>query len=498
VTVDPDQVELQILPDPQYPSQPCYAGPVVWNEASLAITITYQVNKTTPVYLTVYLESVPYYQIQISISPGTLNVAASTVDLSLFDSVSLFAGLSGSITITPTDSYGNAISPAFISINADQFQAYITLLHADGTPTTDVTILQSAVNNPVLSKATAYTITVPSITLAGKYNLLIKSGSTTVGNPSTFTILAGDISGTLSYITGPFGSIQSVNVPQVYTIVAIDSYGNHETFGGQASEFYAEVFSSQNVVVTQIVDPGNGTYFVEFTFNSSGTYILDAFFSLDVLQGSGQNLYAVAPTDPSNTIAYGAGLKSCQIGAVCRFVVQARDTYNNNQTLTNDNITVTLNGNPFDTTIQYIGTGIYAVTYTGATGSKIGVYIDGNQIPGSPFSVYMSPSNASIGVIICIVILVVAALALIAYIAYRRHKLMLMRKEWELKKAMAYKEYQTTQGAPVPLTNMMKTPDEPEWEDDEFANIQHKVAEENPDDHEWAVMSQWIQQTKTN
>jgi len=89
--------------------------------------------------------------------------------------------------------------------------------------------------------------------------------------------------------------------------------------------------------------------------------------------------------------------------------------------------------------------------------------------------VYISPSDSAIGVIIAIVIIVTVLLALTGFVIYKRWQIAQLRKEWELKKALAYKEYQTSQGPPVPLNNMAGQSDEPEWEDDEFENYGNDV-----------------------
>jgi len=83
--------------------------------------------------------------------------------------------------------------------------------------------------------------------------------------------------------------------------------------------------------------------------------------------------------------------------------------------------------------ISWIGDGNYAVEFRGSSGSRLGVFLNGVEIEGSPYPVYMAPSDGAVGVIVAIVIVVVVAVCLIIYIAYKRHQIAKLKREWERK-----------------------------------------------------------------
>lgn len=456
----------------------------------------YQVNRTvSPLSLRIWVDSQPFWDHQVSISPGSISPRDCFADTKgLPDSITPSAGNElMPFSLEAKDKFGNTIVPSLVSTNPHQFAATFTLLNAQGEPTATTFTYQSEFDANDIADATGYVIKVAPLTIAGIYSLAITAGPTLItGYPVNFTLLAGEISPASSYLVGNFSAPRLVGEPVQFLIIARDAFNNIRTTGGLSQEFGVEIFTDRNLITPPVLDLGNGTYSVSFVFNTSGSYVIDVYFFFDVVQGSGQLILAQTVTSAEKTIAYGEGLRSCKIGSNCRFVVQARDRFDNNQTDPSDLITLTLGKKPLEAEISWAGEGVFGITYKGRSGSRIGVMINGEEIQGSPFSVYMAPSDGAVGVIIAIVIIVAVALCLIAFIAYKRWQIRKLRKEWELKKALAYKEYQT-QGPPVPLTNMMKGNDEPEWEDDEFAAQENKVKSAEPaDDNEWSAMTQWI------
>ena len=145
--------------------------------------------------------------------------------------------------------------------------------------------------------------------------------------------------------------------------------------------------------------------------------------------------------------------------------------------------------------------------------------MNGAPIAGSPFPVYVSPSDAAVGVIVAVVLVVVGLAAILGFVIYKRRQVSIHRrgtqasswsfcghglagscrnsttvrdlnadsvnrprgprgggghgaptqikkqqKEWARKKAAAYKEYQIDGSQPVPLAAQQNSK-EPEWED---------------------------------
>lgn len=108
------------------------------------------------------------------------------------------------------------------------------------------------------------------------------------------------------------------------------------------------------------------------------------------------------------------------------------------------------------------------MTYSisGPGSKQLAVTVDGQNIVSSPFSLNVTPSDVAVALIVIAVVLVVVFGTILAYIIYRRRQIKRLQREWALKKAAAYRDYQMGSGTtPQPLSAMQKN-DEPEWDDE--------------------------------
>ena len=107
------------------------------------------------------------------------------------------------------------------------------------------------------------------------------------------------------------------------------------------------------------------------------------------------------PGDPAyarTTTASGFGLESPIVGDWNNFTVLARDVFENDQVdQTSGTFTISVNGtSDGSTSFQFLGNGTYHFAYqvntSGAHG--VNVFMDGEHIFGSPFSVDLTPGTS--------------------------------------------------------------------------------------------------------
>jgi hypothetical protein len=187
-----------------------------------------------------------------------------------------------------------------------------------------------------------------------------------------------------------------------FSVTARDSYGNPLTSGGLSIK---GTIQGPGKVPVETNDHQNGTYQLSFTPEKTGLYTFTVTVNNDKIGGSKNPFGMVCiPAGPSaeNTIAYGPGLKSAQIGKENVFTVESRDRFDNPLTEGGANVGGVLVGeNDIEVPILVTDNedGTYTCAYPGVKVSgdyKIIPLLEDTPVKGAPFLIHVLPGEISV------------------------------------------------------------------------------------------------------
>jgi hypothetical protein len=187
-----------------------------------------------------------------------------------------------------------------------------------------------------------------------------------------------------------------------FTVTARDSYKNPLTSGGLAVK--GTIQGPQSVPV-DTSDHRDGHYKLSYTPEKAGLYTFTVTVNGDKI-GGGHNPFPMIciPAGPSaqNTVAYGPGLKTAQIGKENVFTVESRDRFDNPLTEGGAKVSGVLVGeNELEVPIEVNDNedGTYTCAYPGVKVSgnyKIIPMLDNQPVKGAPFVVHVLPGDISV------------------------------------------------------------------------------------------------------
>jgi len=200
-----------------------------------------------------------------------------------------------------------------------------------------------------------------------------------------------------SYAEGP-GLVQAyTNNKAPFTIHFINYFNEPVNIG--TDEFTVSIVDGHGAPVHfNQKDNANGTYSVDYTPSSTGTFVVTILLRGENIKGSPYHAKVSGPS-ATHTHAYGPGVEGARVGQYAPFYVQSKDENGNNVPAGNDPFHVKVERDfegeiPSD--FKDPGTGLYEGGYTPIKPGFYTVHITlgGENIAGSPFHPLIEQGNA--------------------------------------------------------------------------------------------------------
>ena len=255
----------------------------------------------------------------------------------------------------------------------------------------------------------------PQFIVNGKYDLTchIKyMGNHISGSPFVTSIwpAAGPPFPRNTYATGPAISMAKAGVSTDMTIQVADAFGLQLTLGGLSFEI-SMLLNGTTSAVVRWVDQGTGQYVTSVVATVAGTYSLQVMVlgsGAIPISGSPFSVQVIpASTSASKCIVLGQGLTLATAGVTGSFMIQARDSFGNDQRYyageaSSDSLTASLDGPVAATAVvKDMEDGTYAVSYSTTTSGFYSVTVllpDGDgtaEVGGSPFDLVALAADIS-------------------------------------------------------------------------------------------------------
>lgn len=180
-----------------------------------------------------------------------------------------------------------------------------------------------------------------------------------------------------------------------FTIVAKSRTNNAVSIGGD--NFEVEIVGPNNVMIQSTIrDNNDGTYTVTYTPGESGVYALSASMNGEEISGSPIVIVAKREAVPTKCVAYGPGIEgSLKLGVATSFTVRIQDENGEYVQIGGDEVTVEIQtpDGKMEPTVTDKGDGSYDVSFTLEKPglNEISVFVNGQQIPGSPYKAVIEP-----------------------------------------------------------------------------------------------------------
>ena len=322
----------------------CYFTPTVTGSYSLSVYLNTVRMSGTPTTVTVLY--------------GALSSPASTASIN--GVITATAGIAGSFTVTSRDAFGNIINTSGSSY------IYTIINSLTGTTAASGSLTGAGNGNYsatfTLNTTGAYTLTVTS------------SGVAVSGSPFTINVVAGALSGAMSYVLPPTPSGASwvSGVASTFSIQARDAHGNAISGGG--ASFASSLLCAGVSVTATVTDLGTGVYSTTVTPSmaaSACTLYVYLVSPLTNVTTSPFFLSVTAGAATGNSVAFGGGLTSGTAGVSTTITAVAVDAADNALTTGNSPIVMTVTPrSPLNSTstpavsrADY-NNGVYNFTYT--------------------------------------------------------------------------------------------------------------------------------------
>jgi hypothetical protein len=423
---------------------------------------------------------------------GIANIASATADFSrFFAQAKMVSATTGSLCVKERDSYGNLITPR--SDNRIFYTMLVEGLDTNNATVSTFTFTSIPGDTPTTQQCNI--INFGPIQTVGFYRVSVtKSGTHISGSPLYWTVMAGFIEPSASFIEGITDySILDASVTQSFTLQLRDKFGNPPRIQpNDIAQTEVNLIREQGGVYPITLSETNEDYFAaSFEFPASGNFTVSANIFLSPVNNSGLHIFGLLPTDPSKTTLAGDGKSKCEQDQKCRFVIQCRDKNGNLQLIgPQDDVTVGF----FPTTaaknisLVYLGYGQFSVEYIGGVNgnSKILVQVNGVSAPSSDLFIQLGATNMAtvVGGSAFGGLLVACA----GYLIYRHRRTLAMKAEWERMKRTVYNEYNVNNGIHGQSTNLLGRGEEEEWDNNE----EDKPAPESVE--ELRAIQNWVAQ----
>jgi len=187
-----------------------------------------------------------------------------------------------------------------------------------------------------------------------------------------------------------------------FNVSARDSFGNPQITGGL--DVNGSVSGPEDISMV-VADHGDGSYDLSYTPTVTGDYTLTVSVGDEPIGGSTNPFpFVVIPAAPSsdNTVAYGDGLESAEIGKNNKFIVETRDKFDNKVGMGGADVGGHLesdDGSTLPIEVNDLGDGTYECSYPSV--NKAGEYkviptLNGQPIKGAPFTLSVNPGDTSV------------------------------------------------------------------------------------------------------
>eukprot|EP00003_Mantamonas_plastica_P006159 TRINITY_DN14_c0_g1_i9.p1 TRINITY_DN14_c0_g1~~TRINITY_DN14_c0_g1_i9.p1 ORF type:complete len:6024 (+),score=1988.35 TRINITY_DN14_c0_g1_i9:844-18915(+) len=320
------------------------------------------------------------------------------------------ATLSKALDITPQHRHGDYFGTvshvqSLAPFVADNFT--VNLQH-NAYPAVNVPI--SIVAHPTLHGINYVTY---NATVFGNYTMDVRLANSDHIDQSPYAVYVNtevtDSRRTISSGDGIF--VGEAGQPSIFHLQARDAFGNNRTMTTDVITVTAvhKVFNGVSFTgtVTKRVPSSFGQYDVVYNATVSGEYNLNVLFNGVHIQGqpSGSPFSVVMATAPTNlqiSTVYGVGLANTEAGFASSFIIQAKDAFNNNRTVTNDVFNATIIHRDYPhivldapvTSNQGQQEGSYVSNYNATVSGMYDIYITRLEAPiaGSPFTLKVIPT----------------------------------------------------------------------------------------------------------
>ena len=333
-----------LVSSPSYGVYYCYFTPTVTGLYRLSVYLNSVLMAATP--------------LNVSVTYGALSSPSSTASIS--GAISATAGVASAFTVTSRDQFGNIIGTTGASYT------YIITNSATGVTATSGSLTAAGSGN--------YTTTF-TLNTVGTYALAVSSSGVAVsGSPFTVTVVAGALSGAVSYVLPPAPNAVSMvsGVVSTFSVQARDAYSNAIGVGG--ASFAASLQCSGINVAGTVTDLGTGVYTVTVLPTKAATTCTLYVYLVSPATNVTGSPYAVTVLPGAATgysLATGSSLTSGTAGAISTVTVTAYDAANNALTTGNSPVIMTVKpvspltttSTPTVTKADY-NSGTYTFTYT--------------------------------------------------------------------------------------------------------------------------------------
>lgn len=282
---------------------------------------------------------------------------------------------------------------AFGSERGEGGDRFSVMLSRPGVPMVNASVFDNANGT--------YTI-VYNTYLAGEWSVHVKNGpATLMGSPWRVNIEPNVVHPPSCIASGEGLSNSVAGDLARFIIKTKDQYGNDATGGGVV--FTAVLTGPGETVVTgEVIDNLDGTYSATWVAKISGDYILKVASNGVEITGSAFPVKVVpAVTATNHSLCAGDGLVGSVAGVPAKYVVFAKDRFDNQQIKGNDKFESYMTGPDYFrynvSTIDDNRDGTYTFWYvlTQAASYLLHVKRDGEDVVGSPFNPIVLPANTS-------------------------------------------------------------------------------------------------------
>eukprot|EP00003_Mantamonas_plastica_P017629 TRINITY_DN2915_c0_g2_i3.p1 TRINITY_DN2915_c0_g2~~TRINITY_DN2915_c0_g2_i3.p1 ORF type:complete len:5220 (-),score=1332.45 TRINITY_DN2915_c0_g2_i3:434-16093(-) len=247
------------------------------------------------------------------------------------------AGVATTLTIWGRDSFNNRLSTS-----PDQ---WTVLIKQGGITVTGVT-------TPVAGTGGTYSTTYTA-TISGTYTVTVTEKLTNthvLGSPSTLTVNPAATDPAQTIASGTNLAVSEAGIEGTFNVQARDQFQNNrwDQTDNLIVTLHHKIWTLPQIngIVDSTSKPlGQGSYRVRFTTTVSGNYNLQIKVGTSQTSGSPRNLLTnPTVTYPARTTTSGPGLGTTVAGTdQPQFLIQARDVWNNNRTLTTDTWKINVN-----------------------------------------------------------------------------------------------------------------------------------------------------------
>eukprot|EP00003_Mantamonas_plastica_P027968 TRINITY_DN615_c0_g1_i2.p1 TRINITY_DN615_c0_g1~~TRINITY_DN615_c0_g1_i2.p1 ORF type:complete len:5058 (+),score=1379.07 TRINITY_DN615_c0_g1_i2:1102-15174(+) len=380
---------------------------------ALAITVTGTVStlSTSPATFLVQYNATVTGEYTMSAVINGMSVSGSPLNVTILDAPALGAtslvNVPGSNTIV-AGTFAQGIVYARDSYGNNRTASSDTVVSALTHRTLNIVV--PGVVTAIAASPATFTIKY-NATVIGEYTLSATiNGMEISGSPRNVTIINNELFASSSFAYGTGLSDSTTGLFASFFIQGRDGFENNRTLI-VGTEFSVVVSHTQhnnvvlNATVTAETPATDGRYKAQYNVTVSGTYSIATTKVVGGKSISGSPFSMVAktaPTDPRQTVLFGPKVTSSTAGQFGGFVIQARDKFSNNRTVTDDVVLVTMQHQTEN--IQFNATvtnglpstkGQYEVQYNATVSGvyTMRTYLNAVQIQASPKTVVVVTSD---------------------------------------------------------------------------------------------------------